>query len=252
MERIKALDYRQKWILLILAVMVLVFSVLYPVTLARVGFSYQDTILVPGEENGNTVYSGKIQGKAASFTVTPDKTVTFQHAGITYGPYTVTEDPSAVYPSHAGDDVLGVVVRQGEEILFRGSYGKSGNFWLLYNADGSDANIGITFVANGNVYDEYGNVVDPMEPSVFTILSLIYNPDLTHKGHWIPWVLGILLCVINAVSILFADELFRFWLSFRIESPELVEPTDWEIMGRYFGWVVMTIGILVVFILGLS
>ena len=78
------------------------------------------------------------------------------------------------------------------------------------------------------------------------------GPELTHKGYWFAWVGGILLCVLNAVSILFADELFRFWLSFRIESPELVEPTDWEIMGRYFGWVVMTIGILVVFILGLS
>ena len=47
MERIKALDYRQKWILLILAVMVLVFSVLYPVTMSRVGYSYRDAILVP-------------------------------------------------------------------------------------------------------------------------------------------------------------------------------------------------------------
>lgn len=96
MERIKALDYRQKWILLIMGVMVLVFSVLYPVTLARVGFSYRDTILVPGEENGSTIYSGKIQGKAASFTVTPDKTVTFHYGDLTYGPYTVKEDPQAV------------------------------------------------------------------------------------------------------------------------------------------------------------
>ena len=50
----------------------------------------------------------------------------------------------------------------------------------------------------------------------------------------------------------YADELFRFWLSFRIESPELVEPTDLEITGRYFGWGAMLIGIFVVFVIGLS
>ena len=91
-----------------------------------------------------------------------------------------------------------------------------------------------------------------MEPSLATILDLAMGPELTHKGHWLPWFLGILLCVVNAVSILYADELFRFWLSFRIESPELAEPTDLEITGRYFGWIAMLIGILVVFIIGLS
>ncbi len=91
-----------------------------------------------------------------------------------------------------------------------------------------------------------------MEPSLATILDLAMGPELTHKGHWLPWFLGILLCVVNAVSILYADELFRFWLSFRIESPELVEPTDLEITGRYFGWGAMLIGIFVVFVIGLS
>ncbi len=49
MERFKTLDYRQKWIFLIMGVMVLVFSILYPVTLSRVGYSYRDAILVPRE-----------------------------------------------------------------------------------------------------------------------------------------------------------------------------------------------------------
>lgn len=60
MERFKTLDYRQKWIFLIMGVMVLVFTILYPVTLSRVGYSYRDAILVPHEAEGTTVYSGKI------------------------------------------------------------------------------------------------------------------------------------------------------------------------------------------------
>ena len=248
MERIKALDYRQKWILLIMGVMVLVFSVLYPVTLARVGFSYRDTILVPGDKNGTTVYSGKIQGESASFTVTQDKTVTFQYGVFTYGPYTVKEDSQAAPESgDLADTLSGVEIWRQNSRLFRGGVRKlDQNGWLLYNENGTLYNIETEIIFSGDNSDEQ------MEPSLSTILDLTMGPELTHKGHWLPWVLGILLCVINAVSILYADELFRFWLSFRIESPELVEPTDFEITGRYLGWIAMLIGIFVVFIIGLS
>lgn len=248
MERIKALDYRQKWILLIMGVMVLVFSVLYPVTMSRVGFSYRDTILVPGDKNGTTVYSGIIQGEAASFTVTQDKTVTFQYGVFTYGPYTVKEDSQAAPESgDLADTLSGVEIWRQNSRLFRGGVRKlDQNGWLLYNENGTLYNIETEIIFSGD------NSAEQMEPSLSTILDLTMGPELTHKGHWLPWVLGILLCVINAVSILYADELFRFWLSFRIESPELVEPTDLEITGRYLGWIAMLIGIFVVFIIGLS
>ena len=59
--------------------MIIVFTMLYPITIARVGFAYKDAILVPNYENNSTVYSGKIQGKQANFTVYEDKTVLFQY-----------------------------------------------------------------------------------------------------------------------------------------------------------------------------
>lgn len=247
MERFKTLDYRQKWIFLIMGVMVLVFSILYPVTLSRVGYSYRDAILVPHEAEGTTVYSGKIQGEAASFTVTQDKTVTFQYGDFTYGPYTVKEDPQAAPESgDLADSLSGVEIwRQGSR-LFRGGARKLDQHgWLLYYENGEPYGLEIKITTGGNSAAQ-------MEPSLATILDLTMGPELTHKGHWLPWFLGILLCVVNAVSILYADELFRFWLSFRIESPELAEPTDLEITGRYFGWGAMLIGIFVVFVIGLS
>lgn len=247
MERFKTLDYRQKWIFLIMGVMVLVFTILYPVTLSRVGYSYRDAILVPREAEGTTVYSGKIQGEAASFTVTQDKTVTFQYGDFTYGPYTVKEDPQAAPESgDLADSLSGVEIwRQGSR-LFRGGARKLDQHgWLLYYENGEPYGLEIKITTGGNSAAQ-------MEPSLATILDLTMGPELTHKGHWLPWFLGILLCVVNAVSILYADELFRFWLSFRIESPELAEPTDLEITGRYFGWGAMLIGIFVVFVIGLS
>lgn len=96
MEKIKGLNYYQKGVLMVMIVMALVFAVVYSMTISRVGFLYKDKILVPSQENGSTVYSGKIQGQQAYFTVSEDKTVVFQHGDKTYGPYTAKEDPAAI------------------------------------------------------------------------------------------------------------------------------------------------------------
>ena len=88
MERLRGLGRYQIALLVCGAVMILVFSVLYPVTTARVGFLYQDTILTPAQEGDTTVYSGKLRGEAARFTVHAGKSVEFQYGDKTYGPYT--------------------------------------------------------------------------------------------------------------------------------------------------------------------
>ena len=60
------------------------------------------------------------------------------------------------------------------------------------------------------VADENGNEIDPMEPSAPTILYLMMGePELEHEGEWFAWFGTVLICVINALLILSADELFR-------------------------------------------
>ena len=125
MDRIRELDSYQKCILCILALLVLGFGALYAVTISRVGYEYRDTILVPTQENGATVYSGEIGGVPASFTVTESKTVTYRYGDKTYGPYTVTEDPTAV---PAGKYGTGVEVRLDGKIIFRGSYNDQASY----------------------------------------------------------------------------------------------------------------------------
>ena len=107
--------------------MILVFSVLYPVTTARVGFLYQDTILTPAQEGDATVYSGKLRGEAARFTVHADKSVEFQYGDKTYGPYTVTEDPGRA-PGQRAEQVsrTGVEVRCGIRSCSRGGVMENG------------------------------------------------------------------------------------------------------------------------------
>ncbi len=58
MRRIKELNRYQKVILLAMVLMPILFAFIYPFTLSRVGYRYHDTILVPTENNGTTVYAG--------------------------------------------------------------------------------------------------------------------------------------------------------------------------------------------------
>ena len=81
---------------------------------------------------------------------------------------------------------------------------------------------------------------------------MLNEPELTHKGEAYVWVAAVFICILNALTILFADELFRWDLAFRIRNTEKVEPSEWEIAGRYIGWTVMTIMALVIFVMGLQ
>lgn len=59
MQRIRALTPYQKIVLLILLMMALLFTVLYPVTISREGLLYEDAILMPEAAETGMVYSAK-------------------------------------------------------------------------------------------------------------------------------------------------------------------------------------------------
>ena len=254
MARIKSLGLFQKVVLAVVLAMVVVFTVVYAVTTARVGFSYKDAILVPAQEDDTTVYTGKVQGKNARITVDPDGIVTFQYDDKTFGPYTVREDPSAIPEELTEDyDMTGVEIRCGEDVFFRGCMNTFAGHRFLYNEDGSAASIRITYTAvSGEIQGAGGNVIDPLEPDSATILELLDSPALTHRGDWLMWFLGIVLCGATAVSILFVNELFRFHLSFQIQNAETAEPSEWEMATRYLSWTVVPIGAFAIFIIGLQ
>lgn len=254
MERIKRLELYPKCVLALMVAMVLVFAVLYPVTIARVGFLYHDVILVPEQIGGDIVYSGKLEGKRAAFTVSADKSVLFEYDGKTYGPYTVREDATALPKERPmSEHMTGVNVYEGKTLLFRGGVFESseGDLWL-YNEDGSLYGFGAVAVTSNRItLDGDGNVVDTFEPSVSDVLKLMGGPALEHKGEALAWFAGAFLCVLNVLAILFADELFRWNLAFQIRNAEDAEPTELEIAGRYISWAAVAVAALVVFVMGL-
>ena len=255
MQRIKNLSLYQKGILVLLLAMALVFAVVYHVTIARVGILYQDTIFVPSEENGVTVYSGKLYGKPSEFTVSSDKKdVTFRCGDTVYGPYTIQEDPSALADlEFCPSDMIGVALYDGKTLLFRGGFWPSGDFTQLFRAEGNPGDdLGISYdVESGVRMDADGNVIDPAKPDAADILRLAFGPELTHKGELLAWFGAVFISAINMFTILYADELFRWNLSFRIQNAETAEPSDWELMQRYLSWMILTAAALVIYIVGL-
>lgn len=254
MEKIKGLNGYQKGLLIFMAVMTLIFAIIYPITISRVGYRYNDAILVPIQDNGKTIYTGKIQGKQAQFIVSEDNSVVFQYGDKSYGTYTMKEDPTAI-PKDREDveKMTGIEIRKGKELLFRGGVQYTGYSYWLYNEAGELESLGISvYTSYGVEYDENGNIVDRMEPSAATIYELLKEPELTHKGEGFAWFGAVFICVLNVLTILFADELFRWNLAFQIRNVENAEPSDWEIAGRYIGWSGMVIMALAIFIMGLQ
>lgn len=245
MEKIKQLDRYQKVILLLMMAMVLVFTILYSITIGREGYAYMDAILVPSEENGTTTYSGKIDGEQAVFTVSADKTVEFRYGDKVYGPYSAKEDATAI-PEDGNEGMVGIELYDGREIIFRGGVQRMDDYWWILNEDGGLSHI-VVDIGTMN-----GTIMDEMEPTVSNILDLMTGPELTHKGDWFVWFCGVVLCFVTAISMIFADELFRINLSFTIRNVEHAEPSDWEMTRRCISWIVWPVIALIVFIVGLQ
>lgn len=252
MERIRSLDRYQKIILLIFLAMALVFGVVYGVVTGREGYLYMDSVLVPTQAGSTTVYSGRIDGQKASFTVAAD-TVTFARGNRIYGPYLLEEDPTAVpEEDRLAQHMTGIVITDDGKPFFRGGMIADSNGLHLFREDGRMIYDITMTTGNGVSYDMDGNPIDPFEPSPQTIVTLLQGPELTHKGYWLAYLMGLLFSASGVVSILFADDLFRFRMSFRVQNADTIEPSDWEVSSRYIGWTILPILILYLYFVGLK
>ncbi|MBR2781447.1 MAG: hypothetical protein IKD81_08575 [Eubacteriaceae bacterium] len=250
MEKIRQLGIFQKAVLVIMIVMTLTFAFAYHRSVSREGYLYHGSLLMPREENGSVVYSGRVGGKDASFTVTGD-TAEFIIGDKTWGPYTVREVPElSSYPDD--ESSRGMEILLDGEVVFSGTVWPAGvNQYHFYEkttyeivTEGS-----WVFVTEPPSVEEQDS--DPLEPSLSDAVALVNGPELTHRGDWGFWFLGVIICAVTAFSIFFADELFRWNLSFRIREPEKAEPSDWEITGRYLSWGFLPLVALTIFAVGL-
>ena len=250
MNRLRELDRYPKILLIALLVMTVVFAGVYGVMTSRVGYLHNGEIFVPRQENSLTLYETTVDDQLCVFTVTAD-TVKLVWGQKTYGPYTLREDPTAV-PEDISFPMTGIEILDGQRVYFRGGVtDEATDFWLL-NEDGKNEFLMSYTLSDGVEYDMNGNPIDHMKPDPYQIVSLLRGPELTHKGDWIGFLIGVFCAAATAVSILFADELFYLSICFRVENAETAEPSDWYIACRNFSWLLLTIFTGAAFFMGLQ
>lgn len=249
MNRFRELERFPKILLIVLLLMTVAFGAVYGITASRVGYLHNDEIFVPRQSEGALVYEGKVDGLDSSIVVALD-TVIVNWGSKTYGPFTLREDPTAVPDGHP--QMTGIEILDGNKSYFRGGVtDETTDFWLI-GADGEQLFTMTYTLSDGTEMDMNGNPIDHMKPTPRQIISLLRGPELTHKGHWEVCFLGLVIALITAVSILFADELFYLSICFRVENAETAEPSDWHIATRSLGWLFLTIMTGVIFLMGLQ
>lgn len=244
----------QKVLLILLAVMVVVFSVLYLIISRQSGVKHQDNLYFPAPQGDSMVYTAKVDGQTASFTVENDGTVTYRWGDTVYGPYTVRQDPTAVPGGEWADiGLTGIEILEGDAILFRGGYNPPGaNLIIQEDGEWYSGSFGVVYTVDNATYDGDGDLVDVHRPDLFDILIFSQKPETdAHRGDAIFWFLGLFAAGMAALSIRFADAIFRFDLSFRIRNPDSVEPSDWELFSRVLSWIVLIVVSFGVFVAGL-
>ena len=96
--------------MVVVAVMIVAFSIIYPIIMSIKGIEFRGDFLTKKEGQGNVTYTDE----NTSITVYDDQRIEFkcynrftgdEYRDITYGPYSWTEDPSAI-PAETGDGSL--------------------------------------------------------------------------------------------------------------------------------------------------
>ena len=237
-------------LLLVMAAEILVFFIANVLAFLRPGLEYQDTLLYPRTEGELQIYQGRVDGETAPV---------HRHAGwggsptsggeYTYGPYQISEDPSAVPDGYEGSQ--GMEIRLGDEVLFRGCYLPSSTFPLIQE-DGESLWGGQQYLYDfrGEDLERNGQEIterEYREPSLSALARVALGTELTRQGNILLYLLITVLAVFNVLQICFPGLFFRRYIRWRVRDPELAEPSDFYIAMERMEWVVLAIVCLVLY-----
>ena len=241
----------QKTVLLILAAMLVVFSVLLAVTRAHKGVEFEGALLAVTEGADGIRYHGTAHGEAVEILVTRDgavTTVAYRIGTRNEDVYTVETGLSAVKTSY-NRFIPGVRISRGAEVLFEGGWDAdySDSFFeggMLYDQNGDPA---MTQLMDMHVTlgDDYWST---WQPGLGSVLRFTRGAELTARGDVRLFALAVVLLGMAAVLTAFPTELFRLKYRWDVKNPE---PTEFYYGVTYAGAVVLAGTALVGFIMSL-
>ncbi len=229
MEKLREKGRGQQIMLIIQLLMLLIFIPLFMTVGKQSVLSWHNGWMRAENVGDSVVYSGRGEHKGKSFTVTGD-TVEYRLEGELIHTYTVAEAPDAI-PDNKSLNITGSgsklmkgfeISRDGESIM-RGAY--IPNSVSYYHPE------------TGGI-ETYKNYEAPEEAK--GIFHMLVMQETEPRGNLQIFAMAIFICIVNALSIYFVDELFRFNLSFAIKNAERAEPSDWELFTRWVGWVLLS------------
>ncbi len=253
--RFRRLTRAQKVVLVVTVLLALAFSAIYAVGFSQKGIWLEGGFLVYAQpevvtyvDEGVTrtttdvaaTYTGKVEGARLTVAVMVDKTIYTQWGDVTHGPYTVREDPTAL-PQAAWDGMTGVEVREGDALLFWGGWLSAGGTEAAMTQDGQ------LRISSPVTYDQ-----PPLRELTFHhVLRLWSGPELVRRASALWYLTGLFVAVLGVLSLLFAEKLFRWNLSWMVQDPDSPEPSGWEIGKRTLCAAIFALLALACWILGL-
>lgn len=229
--------YRQV-LLIILALAFVVSLISYCVVSRRYGLAYENTLLYPTTQGDNQIYQGKLEGEIARFSISPQGTVTYEWGGQQYGPWQITEDPSAVPQNFR--NAQGIEISLGDTVVFRGCYLPS--LRSLVREDGATLTDYMgTSLCSDNTLILSNPSGGPHQPGLTTLAQMVLDPQLSRRGEGELFLLAVLVSVLNGFQICFPRLLFRLSLLGRIRDPDSAEPSDFYIAMEKIEWAFLTI-----------
>ena len=249
------MNWYRRVLLIATAVEILGFFAAVLVAVNRPGLEYGETLLSPRTEGETRVYEGKLDWEPVRFAVSPEGEVTYQRGDLSYGPYQVSVDPAA-FPEtlgeHDGTSNLGLEIRQGDEVVFRGGYCPE-RALSLWDGDGEpvwDTSFSVESSGGGSTLYVDGREVTREEqyaPALSVLAEVALGPELTHRGSVGLYLAVTLLALVNILQICFPGFFFRLSLWGHVRNVDEAEPSDWYILLERIEWLILTLTCLVLY-----
>lgn len=235
-ERWQEMDWGRRVVLLAQPALFLLALVLHLTFGQQQVVSYRDGHLRYERQGETAVYSGRVDGHRVKFAVSSPSLVEFWLDGAPDGVYAIAQDPSAIPQTESiadfdPDFFTGVEIKKDGAVWFRGAWSPYSSYWLL---DVAGNNLFLSITAHAEF-----SKPDP-EPDPAAILRFANGPELSPRGHGLLLLLGLFVAAACALSLLFEAQIFRWNLSFRVQDPYGAEPSEWELFGRWVGWITLT------------